>query len=208
MTNNSKNLPRGFYDRVLVMDCETTGLSFGKVDPSEGYQSISWGLIVADAGTFKPIDQLYVEIKWDGKSNWDKRAEEVHGLSKEYLEENGKDNEDAVADIAEFVFKYWPPDAQTSSNRNVRCLGHNVGSFDIWFMRRLLDPHGLMFKTGNRYIDTSGAANILLGTFNSDDMFTELGLGQRAKHNALEDARMTLESAKRMRKLFQKCIGE
>jgi DNA polymerase III epsilon subunit-like protein len=202
------SLPRGYYDKVLSMDCETSGLKFNSIDPSDGYQSISWGLIVADAATFKPIDELYVEIQWDGKSNWDKRAEEVHGMSKEYLAKNGVDNESAVADIAEFIFKYWPPDAQTSSNRNVRCLGHNVASFDIWFMRRLLEPHGLMFKTGNRYIDTSGVANVLLGTFNSDDMFAELGLAAREKHNSLEDARMTLESARRMRMIFQKCIGE
>lgn len=200
------SLPVGYYDKVLSMDCETSGLSFNSHDPSIGYQSVSWGLVVGDAETFKPIDELYVEIKWDGKSKWEQKAEKVHGLSKEYLEEHGLSNAEAVATIAEFVFKYWPPNAQISSNRNVRCLGHNVASFDIWFMRQLLEPHDLMFRTGSRYIDTSSAAMIMLGVFNSDDLFAELGLQKRDKHNALDDARMTLQSAKIMRKLFQKCI--
>ena len=43
------------------MDCETTGLAINRDDPSYDpendieYQSVSWGLIVADAATLDPL---------------------------------------------------------------------------------------------------------------------------------------------------------
>ena len=193
------------------MDTETSGFFFfNEPDPSfnpktkQTHQSVSWGLIVANAQTFKPIASKYVEIKWNGVSEWNKEAEAVHGLSKEYLEKNGMSEEEAAVEIAEFIDKHWPQDAELSSNRNVRCLGHNVATFDIWFMRRLLKPHGLMFPTGNRFVDSSSVANVVLGVFNSDDMFDELGLGNRTLHNALEDCDLTLKAMQRIRAIFNK----
>lgn len=201
-------LPRGHFNKILAMDCETSGLDFNSTDPSNGYQSVSWGLVVADASTLKILDELYVEIKWDGKSKWEPRAEAVHGLSKEYLAKNGLDKDEAAAKIAEFVFKYWPPDASTSANRNVRCAGHNVATFDIWFMRQLLEPYEVMFQTGNRFIDTSSVGWVMLNTFNSDDLFEQLGLPKREEHNALDDAKSVVHVLKKLKTLSKAVIGE
>lgn len=207
-TTRKTNLPRGHFSKILAMDCETTGLNFNSPDPSDGYQSISWGLIVADAKTLKEIDSLYVEIQWDGQSIWEKRAEQVHGLSIEHLKKHGLPKDEAAAKIAEFVYSYWPPDAQSSANRNVRCAGHNVATFDTWFMRRLLNEFGVMFTTGNRFIDTSSVGWVMLDTYNSDDLFSQLGLGERTEHNALEDARMALQVLKKLKALSTIIIGE
>jgi phenylpyruvate tautomerase PptA (4-oxalocrotonate tautomerase family) len=182
---------KGYFGKVLAMDCETSGLAVNSDDPSIGYQAVSWGLVVADASTLKHIDELYVEIKWNGESKWDKKAEAVHGLTKQHLDTFGLSEEDALVQIANFVYKYWDSKSEFSSQRSVRCLGHNVATFDIWFMRQLFRKFDLEFKSGNRFIDTSTVGWTVFDCFNSDDVFELVGV-QRAAHNALEDAKASL----------------
>lgn len=186
--------PRGFFDKVLVVDCETSGLFYTSdnpaVDQSTGkeYQTVSWGLIVADAATCTAIDELYVEIKWNGKSLWDSGAEVVHGLSKTYLEQHGMSEEDAAVEIASLILKHWGP------NSTVCLAGHNVATFDLIFLRRLLTKFGINVKFGNRHICTNTIGAILWGTYNSDDLFNAVGVGQRDKHNAMDDAKAVLRT--------------
>lgn len=199
------NTPRGYFEKVLALDCETTGLFFNTDDPSydpttgKTHQSLSWGFIVADAKTLKPIDKLYLEIKWNGVSEWNKKAEEVHGLSKEYLDKNGLTEEQAVEQIGNLIIQHWP------SNK-ICLLGHNVVSFDMWFFKRLMRSQGIELPFGNRHIDTFALGQCTLGTFNSDDLFAECGLPVRTTHNALEDIEYTLESARRIKMIFQSAL--
>lgn len=184
--------PKGYFEKILVMDAETSGIAFSNVDPSfnvetgDLYQAVSWGLVVADAETLKPIDKLYVEIQWNGESVWDFKAEGVHGLSKKHLMEHGVDEETAALDICEFVVGHFGPGQQ------VACGGHNIASFDIFFMRRLLNQFGIMFKTGNRFVDTHSIGFGAFHTFNSDELFKLFGV-VRKEHNALEDAMASLK---------------
>jgi hypothetical protein len=194
--------PRGYFEKVLAMDCETTGLFFNEDDPSynsqtgQTHQSVSWGFIVADAKTLKPIEKLYIEIKHDGKSEWNSKAEAVHGLSKAYLKENGMDASEAVEAIANLIIKHWGPTG------NICTLGHNVVSFDLCFLKRLMRSQGIVLKFGNRHIDTFAASMGTIQAFNSDDLFDTMGLPVREKHNALEDIEYTLESLRRIKVLW------
>ena len=123
--------PRGYYEKILVIDCETTGLAVNQDDPSfdpssgKEYQAISWGLIVADANTLTSIEKMYIEIQWNGEAVWDARAEKIHGLSKEHLKKNGFTETEAVEAIGTLIMKHWGPTV------SIRTLGHNVHSFDI-----------------------------------------------------------------------------
>ena len=199
--------PRGYFEKILVMDAETSGLAFNSVDPSmdprpgDVYQSVSWGLVVADARTLKPIDKLYVEIKWDGKSAWSDKAQAVHGLTKEYLAEHGLTAEEAACEIASFILDHFSADSM------VPVAGHNAGTFDIFFMRRLLNEFEIMFKTGNRFIDTNTIGFTVFGTFNSDDLFDLIGV-KRTEHNALEDAMASLRVLHKTRQLANTILGE
>lgn len=199
--------PRGYFETFLVMDCETSGLCVNGDDPSydphtqQEYQSVSWGLIVADAKTLKPIEEKYVEIKWNGDAQWDKRAQAVHGLSLEYLEENALDEEDAVAEIANLIIKYWGP------SNPIKTCGHNVTTFDIWFMKRLLRRHGIEVNFGNRHLDTSTIGFVCYELFNSDDLFDLVGVN-RQDHNALEDAAASLKVLQTTRAAFKACLEE
>lgn len=200
--------PRGYIEKFLVIDCETTGLAYGSDDPSydpttgKSYQAVSWGLIVADAFTLKPIETLYVEIKWNGESEWDMRAQQIHGLTLEYLEANGMTEEDAVVEIASLILKHWGPDSP------VHLGGHNVATFDRYFFRRLMRSQGIEIKLGNKYIDSNSVGFSTFGTHNSDDLFEAVGLPDRDpnKHNALVDAENTLTTLRTVKQLFNACL--
>lgn len=205
MTENKK--PRGHFDYFLAIDCETSGMAFNEDDPSintktgQVYQSVSWGLVVVDATTLKTVEELYLEIKWDGESEWDKRAEKVHGLSLAYLEENGMTSEEAVVAIAGLILKYWGPDVSV-------CLaGHNVQTFDMFFLKRLLRAQGIEIKFGNRHIDTNSIGFGVYQTYNSDDLFDVVGCAKRDKHNALDDARNVVRTIRVTRSLANECFG-
>lgn len=205
-----KDKPRGHFDFILAIDCETTGLKFGSDYADEGHQAVSWGVVVADAATLKPIEELYVEIKWNQQSkdarkndsSFGKRAEEIHGLTYDYLEKNGVDEEEAVALIGSLILKYWGPEV------SIRTLGHNVHLFDLFFLRSMFRRHGIELKFGNRHYDTNSVGFVAFNTFNSDDLFEKVGFEARGEHNALDDAKMALESARRIRVIFQSALGE
>lgn len=199
--------PKGYFDYFLSVDCETSGMAFNEDDPSintktgQVYQSVSWGLVVVDATTLKTVEELYIEIKWDGESEWDKRAEKVHGLSLAYLEENGMTSEEAVVAIAGLILKYWGPDVPV-------CLaGHNVQTFDMFFLKRLLRSQGIEIKFGNRHIDTNSIGFGVYQTYNSDDLFDVVGCAKRDKHNALDDARNVVRVIRVTRSLANECFG-
>ena len=205
----SEDKPKGYFKFALAVDCETTGLAFEADDPSEGYQAVSWGLIVVDADTLKPIEKMYVEIKWNEESkkrrkedpSYGKAAEEIHGLTFDYLEENGIDESQAVLKIGELILKYF------SGKAPIRLIGHNVATFDLWFLRRMFRNHGIELKFGNRHIDTSTIGFVNWKTYNSDDLFNLMLEDNRNKvHNALDDAMMSLNVIRITRKLFEQCL--
>lgn len=202
MTNSNK--PSGYFKYVLACDCETTGLFYDcdnkayNAQTGEHYQSIAWGFIVADAQTLEPVETLYLEIKWDGEALWDENAEEVHGLSKQYLKQNGITPLQASEQIEVLTKKYW------KHYEPICLLGHNVYSFDSWFLNHLMESNGKKLRISGRSIDTFSLGKIALGAFNSSQLFEQLGLGNRGVHNALEDTEMALASAKQIKAMCQK----
>lgn len=205
-----QNIKPGFFQRFLVMDCESSGMTRNNIDPSydpetgKVYQAVSWGFVVVDSQTMKKIDTLYVELKWDGQSTWDSAAEKVHGLSKSYLDKNGLSTEEAAEVIYNFIDRYFGP---LSINVLTPCAGHNVSTFDIYFLRRLFSKFGINFLTGNRFIDTSTLGFVCYNEFNSDDLFNILNI-QRTTHNALEDALCSYKVIKNTRIIFDRVLNQ
>lgn len=201
--------PKGYFKYSLAVDCETTGIALGNDDPSydaktgETYQAISWGLIVVDTDTLKRVEQLYVEVQWDGKSKWSETAERVHGLSKEHLKANGVSVESAVILIGELILKYWGP------NSAVSLIGHNVTTFDLPFLRRTLRSQGLEIKFSNRHVDTNSIGYAAFNTYNSDDLFNLVGLPDRDpnKHNSLTDAQNALRVVRVVRSIYNHVLS-
>lgn len=202
----SNNKPRGYLTRLLALDCETSGLFFNADDPSfdpvsgQNYQAVSWGFIVVNADTLTPIEELYLEIKWDNKSLWSDKAEKIHGISKKHLDANGISRREAVEEIGNLILNHWGPDSP------VCVLGHNP-AFDLAFLKRDLRTEGLEVKFGSKMIDTNSIGFAVYNTHNSDDLFETVGISTRAEHNALDDARSALRVVQLTRQLSDACFG-
>lgn len=194
---------------LLGLDSETSGLAFaGNVDlnnpdPSKDinnnkqYTAISWGLVVVDVINEKIIDELYVEIKFDDKKyDWEYAAEKTHGLSKQYLEDNGMTREEAAVTIVEFILKYW------DINDAISTLGHNHICFDLWFLRELLNEFNIMIKLANRHYDTNYLTLGIYDVEGSKELF-ELFNDSRDAHNALEDIKQTVNTFFETKQLFK-----
>jgi DNA polymerase III epsilon subunit-like protein len=203
MTSTNKSA-KGYHPALLVFDTETTGLAYRQDDPSiepdgKTYQIVSIGMLAVNTETHDIIDSLYLEIKWNGESIWNATAEKVHGLSLQYLEENGVDEESAAMEIGNFIYNNF-------GTGLVSCAGHNVSTFDIWFIRRLLRKFDIMFPTGNRYIDTHSIGYACYSTFNSNDLFDLMNV-TRDNHNSMEDAMASLAVIKNTRDIYNSIIG-
>lgn len=183
----------------LCFDFETSGSSWGE-DSSINHQALSLGMAVFNTRTFEVIDDLYIEMKFDSsKYRWSDEAEAIHGLTREYLEENGLSNEDAVIAVCEFLLKYFGP------NPTIMVMGHNI-DYDLLFMKQLLQPHNMMFHVHNVKIDTAGVSFVNFVTYKSDHLFELTGVGERDTHNALADVYMTIGAAKFMRDLVESAL--
>jgi len=201
-----KDKPKGYFKYLLALDAETSGMFYNQIDPStdgkDFYQSISWGFIVADSLTLKPVDEVYIVLNWDGKSLWNQQAQDIHGLSKTHLAEHGVSYEEGATELFEMLLKYWGPDSVITT------LGHNHVMFDLYFMRRWLEPLGVMPKISHRNIDTNALGFVGFQSYSSDELFHKVGLPERdpKKHNALTDAAYALETARRFRSIFNSVI--
>jgi DNA polymerase III epsilon subunit-like protein len=195
----------------LCIDWETSGARFGD-DSSKYYQGIEFGAIVFNAKTFEPIEKLKLYVKYDeakyGADGWSEDAVKIHGLTREFLDQNGVTQEEAAIALAELILKYWGPDTK------VLFLGHNP-EFDRRFTNQLLNTIGIEFsiepsgKFDSRIeifhvmLDTSALGYITLGLYKSDLLFEKIGFTDRGEHDALQDAEQTLMTCKVIRQLVE-----
>lgn len=194
----------------LCIDWETSGATFGG-DSTIDHQGLSFGAVIFDLKTFEPVETLYREIKFiPSKFKWTEEAQKIHGMSIEYLEQNGVEQEEAAADLLEFILKYF-------GTAKVMFLGHNP-EFDRRFTNQLTTSVGVEFSVEKQtdldahiqlhhvVLDTSALGMITLGIFKSDLLFDAVGLPERAEHNSLTDALYTVETCKRIKLLVNEAL--
>jgi len=194
------------YSRVhpgkyaLCIDWETTGSDFGG-DSTISYQGIAYGAIIFDTETMQPVESLYRELQFDEtKYKWTEGAEKIHGLSRLYLAANGITREEGLVDLLDLVLRY------IGTESKIMFLGHNV-DFDICFTQQLARDHNVDLKIHHVKLETSGTGFICIGKYRSNDVFEFFtGKVREGSHNALDDAMMTLETARNMRALFQAAL--
>jgi DNA polymerase III epsilon subunit-like protein len=184
----------------LCLDWETSGSDWNGGKSWELYQGISFGAIVFNTRTFEEIESIYVELKFDAdKYKWSNDAERVHGLSRDYLEKFGVEREEGLVQLAELIVKHFGSDM-------VIVLGHNV-LFDIEFTKQLFADFDMEFRPHPLRLDTSGTCFMTLGINKSDKVFEFFGFEHRDAHNALDDAKMTLQVAKSLKEIFTELLN-
>ena len=214
-----KGMIRGYFKYLFAVDSETTGLCFKNYshnenvvhnpDSGEHHQALSWGIMVVDASTFKVLEKEYIPVKWNENTkrqraadpSFGKRAEEIHGLTYEHLEQVGFDEKDAVVKIGQLIMKYFGTD------NAIKLLGHNV-MFDMQFLRELFQRYGINLKFGTRIYDSNALSFGTVGAWNSDDLFSTMGFATRKSHNALEDIEMTVEMFRITKALWGKAYPD
>ncbi len=201
--------PSHIYSRTscgkysLWLDFETSGADFDSGETFKKYQGISFGAVIADNETLEEVDSLYCEMQFDTKYIWTDGAEKIHGLSREYLEKYGAPREEALAFLLEFIAKY------IGAGNKVCIGGHNV-EFDINALNQLTEDvveKGFRIPIHHVKLETSGASFIAIGKYRSDDVFSFFGGADRKAHNALDDARLALASARGIKQLVQAALG-
>ena len=105
-------------------------------------------------------------------------------------------SEDACALLMEMLLKYMGP------NPKVMVLGFNT-SFDIDFTKQLFKDNGCEFTNHHVILDVAGMSFLCFGTYKSDHVFEIFGNLKRGNHNALDDARMTLDVARQYNLIFK-----
>lgn len=196
----------------LCLDWETSGADFGK-DSSINYQGLTFGAIIFNTEDFSEVETMYREIKFnDTKYVWSAEAEAIHGKSREHLEQHGVTQEEAAVDLIELISKYF-------AGSKVLFLGHNP-EFDRRFTNQLVKTVGFEFSVekepGDRtqievhhvMLDTSAAGFITVGLYKSDLLFEKMGFPARGAHNALDDARMTLQTCAVLKSLVSLALTE
>jgi oligoribonuclease (3'-5' exoribonuclease) len=181
----------------LAIDFETSGYTLPNY--ASKHQGISFGVIIFDIKTFEEIDYLYCEVKFnDLKYEWNAGAEQVHGLSREYLSVHGMDMEDAALALGELILKYF-------GDTEIVLLGHRV-QFDEAFLNQLMASIDVELKYHSIRLDSAALSLALLYMTHSDHIFDALGFEERKDHNSFEDIQMTLAAIRKYKEKFTSLV--
>jgi len=112
----------------VVLDIETSGFSAKK----NAICSISMKKFNEDI-------KLNIYIKPNNKYEYNPQAMEVNGLTLEFLEENGMEEERAIMEVISFIKNNFEGKPIT--------LGHNSIGFDIPFLEEHFNTYNLSFKS-------------------------------------------------------------
>lgn len=183
-------------EKLLVASFETSGLNVANtigVDRITGnhFQILSAGLIVCDK-EFKPLESLYVEIKYDGESLWDDTAVKIHGLSKTYLKNNGIKEVKAVEMIGNFILDHFEDD-------KIRLVGHNT-HFALTFLDSLFRKYDIHLPFDCHYLDLSTLGYTFIGKSSKKDIFEECGIVINHR-NALNTSKAVLKAFRMFKQL-------
>lgn len=200
----------------LWMDWETTGADFGKPYPEQAkiFQGIQLGLVIADNETFEEVDSLKLNIQFDEtKYEWQDAAEKIHGISQEFLRENGLSQEDAAVEVIQFIMKYFGQDViylledgEPHMKAKVAIGGHNL-EFDIAHLKHLLAQVGFGIADHHVRLNTATIGFVATNLYKSDDLFQFFGGEKRGDHDALEDTRQALAVARGVKQLINAGLG-
>ena len=200
----------------LWLDWETSGAAFDLPYHEQFvpgmFQGVQLGLVVADNENFEEVDAIRVNIKFDSSYKWQDEAQKIHGLSREFLEENGVDAEEAVVTIIEFITKYFGEDVifygegKPDKTRTICFGGHNLG-FDIAALQALLKRFNFAVSEHHVRLDTSSIGFLAVGIYKSGKLFEHFGAEKRGDHDALDDTRQALAVATGVKALIKSALS-
>ncbi|MFN7542159.1 MAG: 3'-5' exonuclease [Acidobacteriota bacterium] len=161
---------------AVVADCETTGLDLS-VDE------------VVELAALKGEEEFHRILRPTRPETWARveDAASIHGVTRERIEAEGVEPEQAFAEFAEFV-------------RGHVVVGHNLETYDWPLIRRQSQREFAIAGTG----DTLEISRRLLKLprYRLENVVGALGLPLRTAHQAMEDVRMTADVLGKLREML------
>ena len=168
-------------DSFIVVDIETTGVD------SFRHSIASIGAIDSKSG-----DYFYQECKINDDRLIDVNALAVNGFTVDELRDENK-----LTDVEMYrLFLEW------ASPRSNLLAGHNIGSFDVQFLKEVNSRARTCWQFGHKYIDLHSMAFLVFGeSLSHEKIALKLSLDPEEKpHNALSGAKSELNC---INELFQ-----
>jgi DNA polymerase-3 subunit epsilon len=160
---------------IICYDVETTGLN-----PQEDF-IIQLSMVKFDRNSFEIIDEKNWYIKPAHKYTINPQAQEKHGISKEWLDNNGIYLKDIIQEIDEFI-------------KDCDFLTYNGNSFDIKFLYKDLKLWGYELDLNNRKFYDSFGMECRFNPRNLSFIYNKYtGKDLEGAHNALADVKATIE---------------
>lgn len=154
-------------DFYLSIHVETTGLNWD-TDKSinEGYSIVTIGATICDKN-FNKVDDKIIFI--DNELSNKELAPEYNGITQEFLNGEGISEEDAVIEFANFILKHFSPDD------NIVCLGQNVQSFCMPFLKELLHKYEVYINFSCNTLDVFSLTTPTLGELSIKEILEVFG---------------------------------
>lgn len=166
---------------IVCFDVETTGLS-----DKEDY-IIQLAMVKFDAYTFKTVDSRNWYIEPSHQYTIKQGAFEAHGLTKEFLKENGVCIKDIANEIVDFV-------------SDSDYLTYNGNSFDLRFLYKDLKTWGVDFPMDNKvFYDAFSIYKVYHPSTLSAVYKQMTGHELEGAHDAFADVNATIEVFKQLK---------
>lgn len=188
---------------ILCVDVETSGIAFNGRTPvydessKEQYAVIQLAAVLLHKTSLREVSSFSRFIRFNSKIfNWSISAQNVHGKSIPFLDKNGVEEKEAA-----YEFFQWLDSNDIDCFKPIFLMGHNVRSFDAFFLKDMFDRHSLRLQFAARTFD-SAALCLLHDVDDSTELFKKLGIVRGNNHDALEDVRATAEAFRRTKKVI------
>lgn len=188
---------------IIVADTETGGLPTpGVTEPFKDIALIEIAAVAIDCITLEIVDEFNkVLLPYKNNLTYDKKAEEVHGLTKEMIQSLGEDQGVIYSEFCNFLTKY-----SNKRHKAILC-GHNFVGFDLPFF-----DNWFKFNEGNlsdyvlwtedtqklMYYSTLESPNYKLGTC-CQSRGIELVEAHRALPDTIANAKLMISILETMR---------
>lgn len=149
------------------------------------------------------IDEFRADVQWLGPTQyykgshpdlvWSPEAERVHGITQASLHQ--KPHPQMIAQgLIPMLKRHWV-------GEKIIFAGHNPW-FDMYFTKQFLWFAGVSneVRMDHRMLDSGTLGFSTLGTTSSDDLFLATSGSRRGKHDALEDAKLTVSAFRELTK--------
>lgn len=198
---------KSFSPYYLALHVETTGMNTDVTKSvAEGHKIVALAAAVCDKETFKEVDSKIIFFETDETDNY-KIGYEYHGISVDFLNENGVDEETAIEEFISFVAEYF------TLEYSIITMGQHGHAFVIPFIKQWLHQHEVYLKFSVCSLDVFSITVVSLDETNINELISIFGNvdeleqeQQRKEYKCLLKVKTYIEVFRRLKKIWNKTL--